>query len=192
MDIYEELIVGWVREWLASFIQHAKNYENSLRHISCPCVTCLNGRKLSVVMVDKHIYRFGFDITYKRWVFPGEPVENTPSWPVPFVSKLVDEIVVVLNDDVGAADPHGIGVENLADVEDPLENNFTDLLSELQVGLYPSYTKYLSLNFTSGHWVHGCSHYESKKLMSKLGLAFETIHTCMYDCTLFWKSYVDL
>ena len=36
------------------------------------------------------------------------------------------------------------------------------------------------------------SHYELKKLLSKLGLSYETIHVCKYDCTLFWKENVDL
>ncbi|KAL2542697.1 Uncharacterized protein Adt_03675 [Abeliophyllum distichum] len=35
------------------------------------------------------------------------------------------------------------------------------------------------------------SHYEAKKLMSKLGLEYKCIHVCRNDCTLFWKENVD-
>ena len=32
------------------------------------------------------------------------------------------------------------------------------------------------------------SHYEAKKLLSKLGLNYVAIHVCKYDCALFWKQ----
>ncbi|KAL2465528.1 Uncharacterized protein Adt_41379 [Abeliophyllum distichum] len=35
------------------------------------------------------------------------------------------------------------------------------------------------------------SHYEAKKLMSKLGLGYESIHVCRNDCALFWKENTD-
>ena len=36
------------------------------------------------------------------------------------------------------------------------------------------------------------SHHNAKKLLSKLGLTYETIHVCKYDYALFWKKNVDL
>ena len=35
------------------------------------------------------------------------------------------------------------------------------------------------------------SHYDAKKDMSKLGLAYELIHVCKYNCALFWKEHAD-
>ena len=31
------------------------------------------------------------------------------------------------------------------------------------------------------------SHYDAKKLLSKLGLSYETIHVCKYNCALFGR-----
>ena len=36
------------------------------------------------------------------------------------------------------------------------------------------------------------SHYEAKKKMNELGLGYENIHVCMYDCALFWEENVHL
>ena len=36
------------------------------------------------------------------------------------------------------------------------------------------------------------SHYNAKKLLSKLGLSYEIIHVCKYDCALFWKENANL
>ena len=45
--------------------------------------------------------------------------------------------------------------------------------------------------FPYGKKLH-TSHYDAKKLLSKLGLSNETIHVCKYDCVLFWKEIGDL
>ena len=105
-------------------------------------------------------------------------------------------------------------------VKDTQHDEFKDLLSELQVRLYLGCTKYSSLNFLvklmhlkilykwpneymdpmskllkdafpDGNKLH-TSHYESKKLLSKLGISYETIHVCKYNCALFWKENADL
>ena len=35
------------------------------------------------------------------------------------------------------------------------------------------------------------SHYEAKKILQDLGLGYECIHACKYDCVLFWKEHKD-
>ena len=35
------------------------------------------------------------------------------------------------------------------------------------------------------------SHYDAKKKMTKLGLRYESIHVCKYDCALLWKEHAD-
>ncbi|XP_024028689.1 uncharacterized protein LOC112093778 [Morus notabilis] len=77
----------------------------------------------------------------------------------------------VLEDVAGINDDNEMLDETHVDLEDAQYDEFKDLLSELQL---PS------------------SHYESKKLMSKLGLGYETIHVWEYDCALFWKENADL
>ncbi|KAA0066065.1 hypothetical protein E6C27_scaffold21G00470 [Cucumis melo var. makuwa] len=36
------------------------------------------------------------------------------------------------------------------------------------------------------------SFYEAKQKLRDLGLGYETIHTCKYDCVLYWKEFADL
>ncbi|TYK21379.1 hypothetical protein E5676_scaffold609G00240 [Cucumis melo var. makuwa] len=36
------------------------------------------------------------------------------------------------------------------------------------------------------------SFYEAKRKLHDLGLGYETIHACKYDCVLYWKEFVDL
>ena len=36
------------------------------------------------------------------------------------------------------------------------------------------------------------SHYEAKKMMKDMGLGYETIHVCKYDCALFWVEHAHL
>ena len=53
----------------------------------------------------------------------------------------------VLNDVAGINDDHDILDEIEVSIEDTQYDEYKDLLSELQVGLYPGCTKYSSLNF---------------------------------------------
>ena len=32
------------------------------------------------------------------------------------------------------------------------------------------------------------SYYDAKKMLRDLGLGYETIHVCKYDCALFWRE----
>ncbi|KAH7836189.1 hypothetical protein Vadar_033569 [Vaccinium darrowii] len=42
--------------------------------IRCPCIDCLNCKKLSSVVVKTHLIRRGIDPSYKTWVHHGEPI----------------------------------------------------------------------------------------------------------------------
>ena len=57
---------------LSTFIEVAKNYANSLGHISCPCIKCQNHDMLPVEIVRVYIHRFGFDTMYTKWIHHGE------------------------------------------------------------------------------------------------------------------------
>ena len=35
------------------------------------------------------------------------------------------------------------------------------------------------------------SHYDAKRKLRAVGLGYESIHVCKYDCALFWKEYAD-
>ena len=138
----------------------------------------------------------------------------------PIVGESVDEIFAVLNDVAGINNENDMLDGVAIDIDDKKCDEFNDLLFELQVGLYPRCTKYSSLNFlvklmhlkVLHKWSNKCmdamlklikdafldgnklptSHYNVKKLLSKMGLSYETIYVCKYDCALLWKENVDL
>ncbi|CAH9079402.1 unnamed protein product [Cuscuta epithymum] len=51
--------------------------------------------------------------------------------------------------------------------------------------------KLMKLSFPNGETLPG-SYYEAKKILRDLGLGYECIHACKYDCVLFWKENKDL
>ena len=199
------------QDGLSAFIKVAKNYANSLRHISCPCIKCRNHDILPVETVRVHIHRFGFDTMYTKQIHHGkaEAVSSID----PSVGESTDEMFVVFNDVAGINDDHDMSNEIEVGIEDAQYDEFKDILSKLQLGLYLGYTKYSSLNFLVKlmylkvlyKWPNECmdamlkllkdafsdgnklptSHYESKKLLSKLGFSYEIIHVYKYDCVLF-------
>ena len=200
---------------LSAFIEV---YTNSLGHISYPYIKYRNHEMLPVETVKAHIHQFDFDIMYTKWIHYGE-AETVSSTDLS-VGESMDEMFAVLNDVVGINDDHDILDETKVGIEDTQDDKFKDLLFELQVGLYLGCTKYSSLDFLVKlmhlkvlyNWKNECmdailkllkgafpngnklptSHYKSKKLLSKLGLSYITIHMYKYDCVLFWKENADL
>ncbi|CAH9113242.1 unnamed protein product [Cuscuta europaea] len=205
---------------LQGFIDYAKDFVNEEGKISCPCKHCVNGQMFPLRDVKRHIFECGFDVTYAHWVFHGEPPE-LPSYQNSIAgNESDDEMAAVLNDIVAETHDHGIGGETTNNTTDEGYSQYEDLLSELHTELYPGCTKVSSLIFLVKlmhlkvlyKWPNECmdsvlkllkdvlpngsklptSHYESKKKLSKLGLGYQKIHACKYDCVLFWKSNADL
>ena len=52
-----------------------------------------------------------------------------------------------------------------------VQGYFEDLLDEVRYQLYPS------------------SFYEAKEKFRDLGLGYDLIHACKYDCILYWKEF---
>ncbi|XP_021804336.1 uncharacterized protein LOC110748694, partial [Prunus avium] len=95
-------------------------------------------------------------------------------------------------------------------------NKFNDLFEEAKRELYPGCTTFSPLTFiirlmhikVLGRWSNKhfnmllqflkCSHpkgaiiptslYDAKKMLREVGLGYESIHACVYDCALFWKQ----
>ncbi|KAA0046644.1 CACTA transposable element [Cucumis melo var. makuwa] len=60
-------------------------------------------------------------------------------------------------------------------------NKSFDMLLELLRAAFPMCNSTISSSF-----------YEAKRKLRDLGLGYETIHACKYDCVLYWKEFVDL
>ncbi|KAL5583241.1 hypothetical protein UlMin_015683 [Ulmus minor] len=92
---------------------------------------------------------------------------------------------------------------------------YDDLFTALNSELYPGVSSFSSLNFlvklmhlkVMNKWTNKSfdellkllklafpkmdlveSHYEAKKLMTKMGLGYQSIHVCKNDCALFWNE----
>ncbi|KAL4016879.1 hypothetical protein IC575_024541 [Cucumis melo] len=114
--------------------------------------------------------------------------------------------------------PMNVGV----DIDEDRTNNiFQDLLNETCNELYPNRSEFLSSNFlvklmhvkVLNGWSNKSfdmllellrasfpmcsttipsSFYEAKRKLHDLGLEYETIHACKYDCVLYWKEFAHL
>ncbi|TYJ97142.1 CACTA en-spm transposon protein [Cucumis melo var. makuwa] len=62
-----------------------------------------------------------------------------------------------------------------------LSNKSFDMLLELLRAAFPIYSSTIPSSF-----------YKAKRKLRDLGLGYETIHACKYDCVLYWKEFVDL
>ena len=98
-------------------------------------------------------------------------------------------------------------------------DKFDKLLGEAQRELYPGCSKFSTLSFivkllhlkVYNHWSNKSfnmllellkdafpmgetlpkTHYDALKMLRELGLGYELIHACKYDCVLFWKELKD-
>lgn len=170
--------------------------------------------------VRAHIHQHGFNTLYTRWIYHGK--EELVETAADVVNEPVDEMVAIIHDVAGINDDDDdmtgdIQVDLLDDVQ---YDEFKDLLSDLESVLYPSCTKYLSLNFLVKlmhlkvlyKWANECMdavlkllkdafpegiklpnfHYELKMKLGKLSLSYETRHVCKYDFALFRKENANL
>ncbi|TYK08760.1 NBS-LRR type resistance protein [Cucumis melo var. makuwa] len=60
-------------------------------------------------------------------------------------------------------------------------NKSFDMLLELLRAAFPMCNSTIPSSF-----------YEAKRKLCDLGLGYETIHACKYDCVLYWKEFADL
>ena len=149
---------------------------------------------------------------YNQWIYHGETANVTGISSVPELSVKIpkcDEIFDVLGNiisDDAEGDPVGGQSSNV---------QYDVLFTTLRSKLYPGVSSFSSLNFlvklkhlkVINKWTNKSfnellkllklafpkidlveSHYEAKKLMTKMGLGYSSIHVCKNDCALFWKE----
>lgn len=74
MTIKNRLTSTEYKEGVNSFIKFAMANVGLQDEIRCPCVDCLNGKKLSIKAVKIHLIRRGISPIYTTWVHHGESV----------------------------------------------------------------------------------------------------------------------
>ncbi|KAL5581119.1 hypothetical protein UlMin_013561 [Ulmus minor] len=151
-------VVFW--QGLQSFLQMAKPHVNDRGFIRCPCNRCINNAQHQLEVLETHIHRFGFMSDYNEWIYHGENVNAASSSNVPQPNSGVHD-----RDEM---------FEVLEDIISNDAESFDELL------------KLLKLAFPKIDLVE--SHYEAKRLMTKMGLGYQSIHVCKNDCALFWNE----
>ncbi|XP_020242947.1 uncharacterized protein LOC109821169 [Asparagus officinalis] len=171
---------------------------------------------LSLPEICKHILVNGFAQNYTTWTEYGEDFVDVADDQMyeDFESDSEDDdddnaiMLDILNDVQGA-----ISMET-DDENDIHVNKYDYLFNEAQRELYLGCTKFSTLSFIiklmhikiDGRWSNKSfknllkllndsypkgtsiptSNYEAKNMLLELGLGYESIHACMYDCALFY------
>ena len=127
------------------------------------------------------------------------------------VNTIDDEVIDALNDACGPIDKD-INLEESTNTH----GNFENLFHEANRELYPGCKKFSALTFLVKLMhvkVLNCwsdksfdmllqllinafpegsiipkTYYDAKKMLRELGLGYNSIHACKYDCVLFWKE----
>ncbi|KAL5562930.1 hypothetical protein UlMin_032677 [Ulmus minor] len=190
----------------------AKPHVNDRGFIRCPCNRCINNAQHQLEVLETHIHRFGFMSDYNEWIYHGENVNAASSSNVPQPNSGVhdrDEMFEVLEDIISNdAEVNQLGSQS-SNVQ------YDDLFTALNSELYPGVSSFSSLNLlvklmhlkVMNKWTNKSfdellkllklafpkmdlveSHYEAKKLMTKMGLGYQSIHVCKNDCALFWNE----
>ncbi|KAJ4718934.1 Transposon protein, putative, CACTA, En/Spm sub-class [Melia azedarach] len=197
---------------VTKFIEFAVKLSENSALLRCPCSKCRNLSFLSPNDVKYHLFRYGFDKTYKIWIWHGEKNPSQTSEPV--------------DDHIDTwSTSHDFG-ENIEMIHDAYKNyegdpkGFKKLLEDAEKPLYPGCTKYTKMtalvrlyNLKGKYgWSDTSfgellklladmlpndneiptSMYEAKKTLSSLGLEYVKIHACPNDCILYRKEYESL
>ena len=173
-----------------------------------------------MLIIESRLIRFGFSRSYQRWIFHGEEPESLPngqndvSIDVEMDDTIDDEVIDALNDACGPVDKD-INLE-----ETTSQGNFENLFHKANKELYPGCRKFFALTFLVKLMhvkVLNCwsdksfnmllqllidafpkgsnipkTYYDAKKMLRELGLGYNSIHACKYDCALFWKENESL
>ena len=190
----------------------AKPHVNDRGFIRCPCNRCINNAQHQLEVLESHIHWFGFMSDYNEWIYHGKNVNVASSSNVPQPNSGVhdkDEMFEVLEDIIS----NDAEVDQLGSQSSNVQ--YDDLFTTLNSELYPGVSSFSSLNFlvklmhlnVMNKWTNKSfdellkllklafpkmdlveSHYEAKKLMTKMGLGYQSIHVCKNDCALFWNE----
>jgi hypothetical protein len=189
--------------------------------IWCPCIKCANCKLHYRSSVYDHLTdkKRGFLRGYTQWIFHGEK-STTSSGTMEQHSEMGHDMGGLIRD-VFAMPPSeeifsGEGERN-PEVGENVK--FYQLVKENEQVLYPNCKKYSKLSFMVHLYhlkcLHGWSdksfsmlldllrdalpegnvlpksYYETKKMISGLGLGYEKIHACPNDCVLYWDKHIN-
>nr|XP_048322914.1 uncharacterized protein LOC125420365 [Ziziphus jujuba var. spinosa] len=159
-----------------SFIELAKHHLDEDNRTRCPWRYCRNVYFQDISVVERHLWVKGFSPDYHNWIYHGEAL-NFQGIEMGFEED--DETV---EHDREEDDNDDMMVALLMHVKalNHWSNKSFSMLLELLKEALPEGTKLPK------------SYYKAKCTLHALGLGYETIHACKWDCALFWKESAEL
>jgi hypothetical protein len=201
------------REWVDKtnkFIEHAFSLSNT-EIVRCPCNKCQNGLSHDKKKASIHICRFGYMPGYEVWVHHGEEVhENKPvAEDVVIDEHRMDEMLNAICPEFEAdcEDPPTLEVQKFFELfkasEEAMHEHTIMYVLSFVTQLMPIESKFVFSNncykellklfgdvLLTNHKVPR-DMYQSKKLISDLGMDYEKIDVCQDNCMLFWKDHIN-
>ncbi|XP_027915074.1 uncharacterized protein LOC114174430 [Vigna unguiculata] len=211
------------RSWI-NFLRTTNEYENGVEEFLefanmnvldnngkfyCPCVNCLNERKLPTDIIREHVLCDGFLKSYTKWIWHGELIDM-PSVDVSEAEEVdleMDDRIEEMIRDIGHDSFQRANVyDNLCnDAEKPLYaecTKYTRLSAVLKLFNVKARNGWTDKSFTellellSDMLPKGNTlptrNYDAKKILCPMGMEYQKIHACPNDCVLYRKELAML
>jgi len=202
---------GHSEEWRVKtnqFIAHAFSLSNN-GLARCPWKKCRNCLSHDKKNVSLHICKNGYTPGYEVWVHHGEEVQQNQPVEEDHVTDedMMDEILDAICPEFEAdsEDPPTPEVQNFFELlkasEKPLHEHTTVSVLAFVTRLMAIKSKFVFSNNCYKEVLKLISDvlpvnhklpkdmYQSKKLLSSLGMDYEKIYVCQDNCMLFWKEF---
>ncbi|KAK1680551.1 hypothetical protein QYE76_041399 [Lolium multiflorum] len=204
---------------IEDFMKHVSDFTDGdkTKEVICPCRVCLNIGSKPQHVVSDHLFVYGMDQTYIRWINHGEHYDQ-PDIIDPLYSDgyqpedlVQDEATANLLRDLypyASQQPHGYHKKPLFHdlIEDAkrlvapgsVVSRFELIVKLLHDKSYQGITNkaFNAVAKTYSDALPGAglpkSFYEVKQYIKVLGLGYEKIDFCKNNCALFWMEYNDL
>ena len=219
MDMAEDrswMYNGWNKdgnyseEWMTkttAFLEHAFSRTKLVR---CPCSRCQNTRCLDdKKQMAKELCKNGFVPGYEVWIFHGEKAtqaieeeEDDYSTGVDRMDEMLEDVQTELPEDPPTAEVEAF-FNLLKASEEPLHEHTEVTLLAFITRLMAIKSKYFFSNNCYNDLVKLIGDilpkphkvpkdmYQSKKLLSALGMPYEKIDVCQDNCMLFWREHAN-
>ena len=207
-----------VRDFIKFAREHLDNTDEP---ILCPCKDCLNLIRQDIKTVEDHCNCSGMSMTYTRWTRHGEGFsddegrdrnddgaydsdndeeEDNGDCYVDDSSTMIDELQKSGNKGPNLPNLYANLIEAAKKELHEGCTTFTRMSFIIKLLHVKSYTRIsnrgfdmllLVLRAALPHVDFPKSYADAKSVLSDVGLGYETIHVCRFDCSLFWGDHKD-
>jgi len=192
------------------FLEYAKQNGVAInRRYYCPCVNCLNGKRLHIHLIGEHILCDGFFKNYTTWTWHGEVLNlpNVSETKSQHSNTYSEDCMEDMIPDVGEDSFHRAHMYDSLKDDSVTElypgcSSFSRLSAVLRLFNIKARNGWTDRSFTELlELLHQLlpqdntlltSHYEAKKILCPMGMKYRKIHACPNDCLLYRKEFEGL